>query len=481
MRKAFDKLLSDYIDAEVAAKNGSSEAYRYVCACCWEEVRLCAADSENQATHFRHYNGNNNIECENYLGNSIDVIRTALSRINGRDKIEFYFASDTKTFNIGVKFGADEIAIGERDNIFFQVSGDNSANPIISVPINTKRFYPDSQELIQIHEHAWSYYISTTNDSKQHKYDLFRKVKGDVYPSFFKKSINEEHENFRAKLVRSETLYTNTSYLVVFASAHQHAVFDFQKDAEVGKVFNFKTMEKNFTAADITFTNKSKEIEQLLEKWGFKLETSENLSLLWPPSFQADGTANIKTKHAYIFSTFLLQAHSNINVNLEDVVSISKGLSRVSVSKQTKVYKKNAELLLSQVDIAKDEYVAIPIEHDVAELYESPDDESYMFNHSGVSQIGVGTREQLTRGCEVRHYTHGYLDRIVKSAYVPNMKSSEQILCDILMYYRREEPLVLDDFASLNLSQIATSYIESCSETRKINTAAKRFIEEGRI
>ncbi|MCE5187857.1 MAG: hypothetical protein LLF75_01530 [Eubacteriales bacterium] len=109
MRKAYDTILSDYVDADTAAKSDGFEPYRYECACCWEEVHICAADSQNQATHFRHRSGNNNVQCENYLGNRSAIIRNALSRKNVRDKIEFYFSSTTSMFSIGVKLNADEI------------------------------------------------------------------------------------------------------------------------------------------------------------------------------------------------------------------------------------------------------------------------------------------------------------------------------------------------------------------------------------
>ena len=95
MRKAYDMILSDYVDAESAAQSRGFEPYRYECACCWEEVHLCAADSRNQVTHFRHRSGNNNVECENYLGNRNAIISKALSRGYVRDKIVFYFLKTT--------------------------------------------------------------------------------------------------------------------------------------------------------------------------------------------------------------------------------------------------------------------------------------------------------------------------------------------------------------------------------------------------
>lgn len=150
MRKAYDTILSDYVDADSAAKNGGDEPYRYECACCWEEVRLCAADSHNQVTHFRHRSSNNNVDCENYLGNRSAIISHALSRQNVRDKIEFYFSNETKIFSIGVKFNAEEILSYEQSGASFQVRNAFASEPSISIPIRVRRFLPDFSEHIPI-------------------------------------------------------------------------------------------------------------------------------------------------------------------------------------------------------------------------------------------------------------------------------------------------------------------------------------------
>ena len=480
MRKAYDAILSDYVDAESAAKSGGFEPYRYECALCWEEVRLCAADSQNQATHFRHRSGNNNVECEHYLGNPNTVIINALSRRNIRDKIEFYFSSTTKMFSVGVKFNAEGIATHEQNEIIFQIRTSANSKPSISIPINNSRFLADVFELIPVNEFAWEYYISTTNDTKQLKYEMFRKgSRNALYPSFFKIQANGDDDTFQAKLVRTETLYTNTPYLIVFA--HQYHSLSFQNDVQIGKKITFRTMNRDFTGVVVTFINKTTKIERQLYDWKYRLEANETLTLLWPPSKQIDDVAFIKANSAYIFSSFGIRAHGNVNVNSANIENLGNGISKIYINKRTKIYKKNAELVLNRCEDSAQEHDILVLVQDTSKEYLSPDDNTYLFNHSGVSPVSKGQSVLLTFASEVRHYSFGYLDRIITAARKNTTYDNERILQNILMYYKREEDFNWSDYESLSLTPTAFRYIESCERVGKINTAAKRFIEEGRI
>ena len=480
MRKAYDAILTDYVDAESAARSGGVEPYRYECARCWEEVRLCAADSKNQATHFRHRSGNNNVECENYLGNPNIVIGNALSRRNVRDKIEFYFSGAAKMFSVGVKFSAKEISSYEQNEAVFQIRTSVNSMPSISIPINNRRFLDDVSELIPISEFAWEYYVSSTDDPKQRKYEMFRKDRRNtLYPSFFKMQANGDDDNFQAKLVRTETLYTNTPYLIVFT--HQYHSLSFQNDVQIGSVITFRTMNRDFAGVIVTFINKTEKIEQQLYAWKYKLEVNETLTLLWPPSQQTDDAAFIKTNTAYIFSSFEVQAHGNANANSADIANLGSGISKILINKRTKIYKKNAELVLNKCEDSAQEHDILVLAQETSKKYLSPDDNTYLFNHSGVSPVSKGQSVLLTFSSEVRHYSFGYLDRIITAARKNTTCDNERILQNILMYYKREEDFNWSDYESLSLTQTAFQYIESCERVGKINTAAKRFIEEGRI
>ena len=480
MQKAYDTILCDYVDADVAAKSSSNEPYRYKCARCWEEVHLCAANSRNQVTHFRHRSSNNNVECENYLGNRKSVIRNALYQRNARDKIEFYFSSVTKMFNMGVKFNAKEIAAYEQNDTILQIKTSFTSKPILTIPINSSRFLPDISELIPIDNFSWEYYVSSTNDSNQRRYEIFHKDKHDnLFPSLFKVLANGDEDNFKAKLVRTETIYTNTPYLIIFT--HQYGRLNFSGAVKIGKMFNFTTMGRDFSGFVVTFTKKTVEIEQQLEKWKYKLESNENLTLLWPPAPQIDDTMVLKEKYAYIVSSFELQAHGNINVHTKDIEKLEDGVSKVFISDQTKIYKKNAELLLATQKTVVSEYDAISIIRETSQNFVAPDDNPFLFNSFGVAQMSEGMLTSLTPKNEIRHFWFGYLDRVIIAENKVDFQDGRCILKDILMYYKIEEDFNRADYESLNLSSIAEQYIESCAKSGKINSAAKRLIKEGRI
>lgn len=480
MRKAYDTILSDYVDAEIAAKSDGFEPYRYKCACCWEEVHLCAADSNNQAAHFRHHNGNNNIECENYHGNRNAIIKNGLSHRSIRDKVEFYFSSSTKMFSIGVKFSADEISSYEQSGASFQVRKSYTAMPSISIPIRNSRFYPNASELIPICDFSWEYYVSSSDDSKQRKYELFKKNgRGYLYPSFYKIQAEGDDNNFKAKLISSDTLYTNTQYLIVFPYSEYN--LSFQHDVQLSKVIRFRTMDRDFSGVVVVFNQKTARVEQQLEAWKYKLEANETLMLVWPPSKFDNESMQVYADYTYLYSTFELQAHGNINVHSDDIVRLEDGISKVSLKGRTKIYKKNSELVLEKCNEISNEYDAISVAHEKTKKYVVTDDNVYFFNRSGVSPMSKGMSVFLTPNSEVRHYSFGYLDNIVTNAKDARNLSGDRLLQDILMHYKKKETFICADYETLELSNTAFQYIQNCEKAGWINSAAKYYIEVGWI
>ena len=89
MRKAYDTFLQSEVYADLAAKNGGSEPYRYECAYCGEEVRIAAVSSVSMIAHFRHRSGNNDVDCENYLGQYGAISIDSHSRKSRNERAEF--------------------------------------------------------------------------------------------------------------------------------------------------------------------------------------------------------------------------------------------------------------------------------------------------------------------------------------------------------------------------------------------------------
>jgi len=204
------------------------------------------------------------------------------------------------------------------------------------------------------------------------------------------------------------------------------------------------------------------------------------LTLLWPPASLSEDVSLIEADAAYLYSTFELQAHGNINVHSENIMGIDKGITKVAVQPRAKVYKKNAELTLEFYEHESVVLTELPIVHKTASDFQVADNTAYLFNRSGVLPLSKGAIVKMTPGSEVRHYSSGYLYEVVTPQGLVAI-SEELLLQDAQIYYKRSEPFVWNDFVSLNLSQIAFQYIEKCEATGLINSAVKNLIKEGRI
>lgn len=143
MRKAYDIFLLSEVSADLAAKAGSFEPYRYECAHCGEEVRLAAVGSTSMVPHFRHQSGNSDVECEYYLGQYGAFSTDARSRKSKNERAEFYFDSNTKMFYLGLRFSEDEISAYEQLSTTFELRAASQAQPFYSLRINGKNFTSD--------------------------------------------------------------------------------------------------------------------------------------------------------------------------------------------------------------------------------------------------------------------------------------------------------------------------------------------------
>ena len=477
MRKAYDTILQSEVSAELAARNGGFEPYRYECACCGEEVFVAAPYSTRMVAHFRHRSGNNDVECENYLGQYEVISTDSRSRRSSRERAEFYYDNSSKTFSLGLRFSESEIQGYEQQYIDFELRIKDSDTPFRVLKINGTNFTPDVPTLIPLNHFSSSYYLSNTFNGAKRKYDFFNRANA---PTFFK--IQGNDSDFKAKLVRSTVLFTNTQYFVALQSQYSALrEVQFPSEIEVGQSFRFETMDRTFLGIVLSITNKTASIEYLLKSWGYQLEASETLTLLWPPAQVIDDVSIIESDYAYICSSFELQAHGNINVHPEEILKLSHDISKVSVKPKTKIFKKNAEIVIDKVVPPVDVYTEITPTKSAKNSFTVIDDGFYfLFNRSGVSSLKRGQVIFLTPESMIVRYEYNYP---VSYIYPCRQKefSGEELLEDILAHYKRTEVLDSTKFSSLALSKTASQYIEKCRIAGSINVVAKRFIEEGRL
>ena len=175
MRKAYDTFLQSEVSADLAAKSSGLEPYRYECAHCGEEVRLAAASSTSMVAHFRHLNGNNDVDCEKYLGQYGAISIDSRSRKSRNERAEFYFDSGTKMFYLGLCFSENEINTYEEESARFELRTTAQEQPFSSLRINNINFLPDTPRMIPIDQFSYSYHLSNTLNNVKRRYDFLKK------------------------------------------------------------------------------------------------------------------------------------------------------------------------------------------------------------------------------------------------------------------------------------------------------------------
>lgn len=476
--KAYDTILQSEVSAKLAAQNdGFDEPYRFECSCCGEEVYIAASKSNRMVPHFRHRSGNNDVECENYLGQNGGISTDSGSRRSNRERVEFYFVSRNKTFNLGIRYSAEEISDYEQKDGQFEIKTEPESAPFYSLSVDKANFVPDAPTLIQLSHFSLSYYLSNTLNGAPRKYDFFR---GGNTPTFFKMQGNDE--DFKAKLVRSGMLFTNIQYFVVFHNQYyvsQKA--QFANEVKVIESFRFETMSTKFLGMIITIERKTSYIDELLGSWEYRLDSSETLTLLWPPAPVIDDSSVINSDVAFVFTSFDLLAHGNINVRSTDVIKLNHGISKVFVKPRTKIYKKNAEIVINKAKQSSISYNEITFSNCEANKFTVPNDESYfLFNHAGVTPLKSGQVVFLTPDSVIVCYEHSYP---IKNIYSCRQKvwTDEELLADITMNCKKKEQFDPNMISSFVLSKAASRYIDICRKSGSINSVVKQFILEGQL
>jgi hypothetical protein len=477
LRTAYDIILSFEVSAELAAQSGGFEPYRYECAYCGEEVYIAAPYSTRMVAHFRHRSGNNDVECENYLGQYGMISNDSRSRRSNRERVEFYYENGNKTFSLGIRFSESEIQGYEQNNVDFEIRTKDSDTPFCVLRIDGTNFTPDVPTLILLNKFSYSYYLSNSLGGTKREYDSFHR---EDSPTFFK--IQGHNNDFNAKLVRSTVLFTNTEYFVALQSQYSTPRgIQFPRGINVEQTFLFETMNRKFLGIVLTISNKTVSIESLLNTWGYQLEDSETLTLLWPPAPEISDVNVITSDYAYIFSSFELKAHGNINVQSEDVVKFHHGISRVAIKPKTKIFKKNTEMVIDKVETSSENYDAILQTKSTVSNFTVPETGSYfLYNRSGVSSLKGGQVVFLTPSSLVIKYEGNYPISFIYPYYQKEL-SGEELLVDILAHYKRTEAFDPAMFKSLVLSKTVSQYIAKCREVGSINLLVKQFIEEGRL
>jgi len=476
MLNAYDTILQTEVDAKLAVQDCGHEQYRYVCTYCGEEAFIAALFSKKQSVHFRHRNGDNDKDCPFYLGGFNDSsISSQLNQLkkNAYERVDFYFDCANKVFKIGLRLSVSEIQEYENHKISFELRTNNSSEPFATIKVNATNFLSDELTLIPINAFSLDYHLSNTYNKQNRTYSVFKRKT----PTVFKVLGNEDV--FNARMVQGKTLFTNTRYFVLFQSGHPIQLS--HEGMDISDPLQVDTMGNSFTGIIIKIQNKTSRVESLVNSWGYELEESDTLTLLWPPATFSDDIANVRGNSVFLHTSFTLRAQNNISVKSIDIQQICENVTNISFNTGFRVFRRNAEIQIRYEKSQDSTYDENKSHTNITRCFTVLGDFSYFyFGMDGVLPLRVGQIVNMTQQSMIKGFNSSYLCKTILP--LPHTElAGQDLLADILAHSKRVEPLVTEVFNSLQLTDLAMEYTSECEAAGRISSVVKQYILEGKL
>ncbi|MDE7156831.1 MAG: hypothetical protein K2O02_02535 [Lachnospiraceae bacterium] len=475
MDKAFDVILQSEVAATVIAKTSYySDCDRFRCLYCGEEVDIAAADSNEKSPHFRHRRGNNDKDCEQYLGQPGAVEHYVSVRKNKQEHIEFYFNKERMTFEVSAAFSEEELRDYEQSKNRMDISAKFCAEPFLSVPINKGNFAPGENHYFILDTYSNDYCVSFSNSKKVYS-DVIKKNGG---LNIYKVRLQDE----RAKPQGTDLLYTGTTYIAI--SENENIIQELtglENSVSVEDEFNFRAIGVDFYG--ITFSIKSADysLKLFFKKNNYQIEISESLEILWPPVYTLDSDFVCNDDKIYVSSSFKLISHGNTNIDDSLIQKVDDNLSEISINDLTIIYEKNIDVSIKKSNVQSDVPIHIAPDTIYLSKYVVLDTCDYfLFDNDGCTRLIAGTTVYLSEKDKVIGYKNGHIKEIILGSPVEE-EDSKKVIFDILQYHPQSEKYDPDEFIDVTPSEAVVSYLESCYRNGRINTVVKRYIKEGLI
>lgn len=479
MYKAFDTVFQKVVDARIIAKTSyamSDEGVRYQCLCCGEEVYLAAANSTEKAPHFRHRKGNNDIECERYLGQPGAIEKyVAIRKENNKSHVAFFFNNNQMTFEIGLMLTGEEIDAYCQKQTKLCLYTKYCTLPFLNIPISRGVLRSDELNYYTITEYSNDYYASLEGDSGKFSYpEIIKKgCKINIY------RISKQDEHYKKNI--SGLIYTDVEYVAISESKMTVKELVDIPDIEVVKdEFTFVTMGRTFYAVEFVTRKENYEIKKYFQRHGYQIETSESLEILWPPTYSTDTTLVTTADTIYVSSSFSLIPHGNINIG-GDKIEEDGGIYKISIDTKTTINEKNIDLLIVKNNVLCPEYSRKEPEVIYLNKLNVPNDYDYfLFSKDGCVRLISGSNVYLTKGDKIIGYMNG-LVKVYINGVPDNVSSLEKTINDIVKYHPQSESFVLDEFMNIEVNEIILNYLEICYRSGVINSTVKRYIKEKKL
>lgn len=476
MNKAYDAVFQIEVDAEDIAKTSYhtvGNRFRYQCLCCGEEVYLAAADSIIKAPHFRHRRGNNDIDCERYLGQPGSVEHYMSIRKQAKEHIGFCFNIEQKTFECSVAFETHEIEEFSKESRKLSLYSKYYSQPFLSVPINRGNLIPDVANFFTITDYANDYYVSIDSGDAKIKYTdiINRNGRLNIY------RVNQS--NYHYKRIASSVLYTKYSYIAISEEKDTVNELTSLMNIESEDVAStFITLGRRFYAVQFRIQSLDYNVKLFFQKHGFNLEISESILILWPPMYSRDSLLVSESDCIYVSSSFDLVPHGNVDSNTISVDRVEGDIFEVTFADKVAICEKNVECRIVKEkrmpvqETSPNIHITYADKYLVSEIYDY-----YMFDKNGCNRLNAGSKVYLSKSDRIVGYKNGHIKEYVFAK--PEEPIDKKILIDdIIKYHPKSELFDPDDFMDIETDEIVLSYIESCYRSGQINTVVKQYIKE---
>lgn len=478
MEKAFDTILQSDVFATMAARTGGFEPYRYECLCCGEEVYIAAAYSREMTPHFRHRRGNNDKECEQYLGQPGAIARYIQIRRKKQDQVDFYFNRDQMTFEVGILLAVDEIIECESRNEKILLKDKYYSVPFYSVSVNRRNFVGGERFFAPLKVFSPNYAVALSEKNYIRMYE-------EVFASgnrlnFYK--VSGQSDRYRARRIGTKIVYTETRYFVVSEDERCiNALCNLINCVDIEEKFDFQTMNRRFYALTMRFTTKDYNVSRVLLDSEYQLEYAEKAIVLWPPMITCDDQILCETDKLYVHTSFELLSHGNINCDACLIDDMGNGLYQLQVDDDIKIFRKNAELIINRTTPMHQDDESIDVYEIHTDKYEVPEEgDFFLFNADGCMKLLPHQHIYLSGKDYITHYqNHCICGRIC--ANKAEALSTEAKIREIKMYWKLTEPYTEATFEEGDYSKEVLNYLEECRNQGTINSMIKRYIEEGRL
>lgn len=471
MLKAFDTLLQITVSANDANANRDNEPFRYVCLRCEEEVFLAAPHSEFVSPHFKHRSGNNDIDCDLYLGQyGSDPVSHSI-RNKRQGGAEFYYKSKNKAFYMSFIFSDAEITAYESTNSSLEVRTPQDPRPFFTKKINHENFLDETPEKFIIEKYSESYCISITSSKFKREYKLFNAIR----PAFFK--IQGEDTEFTAKYIKGINLYTNVKYFIVCVGKNAAKnLFGNNSSVKIDGSLQTLTMNnRTFSAIIVTFTTINPLLDAILCSWDYKLSTSEELALLWPPAHEHSEVLCVAKNTVFVYSSFILQAGGNTSASRSFMHEISNNITKIHINSLLKILEKNAEMTVAVTEFSTKKS-SLDEQHLTETKFTVPKNGMfYYFSKRGVEKLYPGQKVFLTETSSIIEYDGNYKLKIITKS-VSEEKTVSERMREALAYYWVSVPFDME--IDGNQSEDIMKYLIDSKNKGYINKALKTIIME---